>query len=57
MIAYMSDSKNSIRELLHLKNIFSNVAGYSISKTKKKMNSLPTYKINKYICLYKHAQR
>ena len=31
MIVYMSDSKNSTRELLQLINTFSNVAGYKIN--------------------------
>ena len=30
MIVYISDSKNSAKELLQLINIFSNVAGYKI---------------------------
>jgi hypothetical protein len=34
MIVYISDSKNSIRELLNLINSFSEVAGYKINSTK-----------------------
>ena len=31
MVAYISNSKNSTKELLHLTNTFSNVAGYKIN--------------------------
>jgi hypothetical protein len=31
MIVYLSDPKNSTRELLHVINNFSNVAGYKIN--------------------------
>ena len=34
MIAYISDSKNSTRELLNLINRFSEVAGYKINSNK-----------------------
>jgi hypothetical protein len=34
MIVYISDSKNSTRELLNLKNSFSAVAGYKINSNK-----------------------
>jgi hypothetical protein len=34
MIVYMSDPKNSTRELLNLINNFSEVAGYKISSNK-----------------------
>jgi hypothetical protein len=34
MIAYIRDPKNSIRELLQLKNNFSKVAGYKINSNK-----------------------
>jgi hypothetical protein len=34
MIAYISDPKNSIRELLQLINNFSNVAGYKTNSNK-----------------------
>ena len=34
MIAYISDPKNSIKELLHIINTFSNVAGYRINSKK-----------------------
>jgi hypothetical protein len=34
MIVYISDPKNSTRELLQLINIFSNLAGYKINSNK-----------------------
>ena len=34
MIVYLSDPKNSTRELLQLINNFSNVAGYKINSSK-----------------------
>ena len=34
MIVYISDPKNSTKELLHLINTFSNVAGYKINSKK-----------------------
>ena len=34
MIVYISDPKNSTKELLHLVNVFSDVAGYKINLKK-----------------------
>jgi hypothetical protein len=42
MIVYFSDPRNSIRELLQLKNNFSKVAGYKINS--KQISSLPILK-------------
>ena len=41
MIVYISDPKNSTKELRHLTNILSNVAGYKIN-TKKSVALLNT---------------
>ena len=43
MIVYISDPKNSARELLQSINDFSDVAGYKIN-SKKKINSNPIHK-------------
>jgi hypothetical protein len=43
MIVYLSDPKNSTRELLNLINNFSKVAGYKIN-SKKKITGLPLHK-------------
>ena len=42
MIVYISDPKNSIKELLQLINTFSNVAGYKINSKKKSVAFLYT---------------
>ena len=42
MIVYISDPKNSTRELLNLMNSLSEVAGYSINSKKKSMAFLYT---------------
>ena len=41
MIVYISDSKNSTRELLQLINNFSKVAGYKINSNKLVFEGLP----------------
>ena len=41
MLVYISDLKNSIREFVQLRNTFSQVAGYKITK---KINSSLVYK-------------
>ena len=46
MIVYISDSKNSTRELLNLMNSLSEVAGYSINSKKKNQWPFSTQRIN-----------
>lgn len=43
MIVYISDLKNSTRELLHLINTFCEVAGNKINKTNKQESHQPFY--------------